>query len=96
MTYRLRHLLAYAPLPALFLSATVLHAQNSTGAISITVFDAGGAAVPNAQVVVTGTDTGVQLRTLTTNDHGIAEVPLVPPGNYNVSITATGFKTYQQ
>lgn len=96
MTYRLRHLLAYAPLPALFLSATMLHAQNSTGAISITVFDAGGAAVPNAQVVVTGTDTGVQLRSLTTNDHGIAEVPLVPPGNYNVSITASGFKTYQQ
>lgn len=96
MTHRLRHFLAYAPLPALFLSATMMHAQNSTGAISITVFDSGGAAVPNAQVVVTGTDTGVQLRSLTTNDHGIAEVPLVPPGNYNVSITATGFKTYQQ
>ncbi|MEZ2347052.1 carboxypeptidase regulatory-like domain-containing protein [Terriglobus sp. RCC_193] len=92
----MRHLLAYAPLPALFLSATMLHAQNSTGAISITVFDAGGAAVPNAQVVVIGTDTGVQLRSLTTNDHGIAEVPLVPPGNYNVSITASGFRTYQQ
>jgi hypothetical protein len=74
----------------------MLHAQNSTGAISITVLDPSGAAVPNAQVVVTGTDTGAQLRSLTTNDHGIAEVPLVPPGRYNISITASGFKTFNQ
>ena len=83
-------------MPALFLSAPMLHAQNSTGAISITVMDAGGASVPNAQVVVTGTDTGAQLRSLTTNDHGIAEVPLVPPGRYTIQITAPGFKTFNQ
>lgn len=94
--FQLRHLLTFAPLPALVLSAGMMHAQNSTGAISITVLDASGAAVPNAQVVVTGTDTGAQLRSLTTNDHGIAEVPLVPPGRYNVSITSTGFKTFNQ
>ncbi|MGI4758259.1 MAG: carboxypeptidase regulatory-like domain-containing protein [Janthinobacterium lividum] len=92
----LRQILVRAAMPALFLSATVLHAQNSTGAISITVTDAGGAAIPDAAVVVTGTDTNVQLRTLSTNDHGGAEVPLVPPGRYNVSITAIGFKTFQQ
>lgn len=92
----LRQILRNAAMPALFLSATMLYAQNSTGAISITVTDSTGGAVPNAQVVVTGADTGVQLRSLTTNDHGIAEVPLVPPGRYNISITSPGFKTYNQ
>jgi hypothetical protein len=74
----------------------MLHAQNSSGALSITVFDAGGAAVFGATVTVTGTDTGAQLRMLQTNGKGIAEVPSVPPGNYNVVIAAHGFKTLQQ
>ena len=32
------------------------------------------------------------LRTLQTNEFGVAPIPLVPPGNYDVSVTATGFK----
>lgn len=92
----LDQIITRASVPALVLSATMLHAQNSTGAISIAVTDAAGAAVPNAQVVVTGTETGAQLRSLTTNDQGVAEVPLVPPGRYTVQIVATGFKSFNQ
>ncbi|WP_169315304.1 TonB-dependent receptor [Terriglobus roseus] len=92
----MRSILRSAPVIALALSATMLHAQSASGAISITVFDAGGAAVAGATVTVTGTDTGAQLRILQTNDKGIAEVPLVPPGKYNISIAAPGFKTLQQ
>ena len=78
------------------LLAAVAPAQNSTGSISITIVDSSGAAVPGATVTVTGTDTGAQLRQLKSNGLGIAEVPLVPPGRYNVDISAPGFKSFQQ
>ena len=31
-------------------------------------------------------------RTLQTNEFGVAPIPLVPPGNYDISVTAAGFK----
>ena len=68
-------------------------AQTSTGEMSVTVLDASGAVVPNAAVVITGSDTGNTLRTLRANDHGLAPVPLLPPGKYDVTISAQGFKT---
>ena len=82
-------------LPLVFY-ACILQAQNSTGTISVTVRDPSGALVPGATVSVTGTDTGTRLRQLKTNGEGIADVPLVPPGRYNVSITMQGFKSYER
>lgn len=67
--------------------------QGSTGSIDINVTDSSGAVVPGADVTVTGTDTGALLRHLSTNSQGIAQVPLVPPGHYNVDITMGGFKS---
>ncbi|MGI4853893.1 MAG: carboxypeptidase regulatory-like domain-containing protein [Janthinobacterium lividum] len=78
------------------LAASALRAQNSTGAFSITVLDGSGAAVPGATVTITGTETGVQLRSLATNSEGRADVPLVPPGRYNVDIALPGFRGFQQ
>jgi hypothetical protein len=79
-----------------FFLAGVIHAQNSTGSISIRVTDSTGAAVPNANVTIVATDTGAQLRQLKSNEQGMADVPLVPPGRYNIDISLTGFKSFQQ
>jgi hypothetical protein len=68
-------------------------AQTSTGELSITVLDASGAVVPNATVTITGSETGNVLRTLSSNDRGLAEAPLIPPGNYDISVSLSGFKT---
>lgn len=67
-------------------------AQTSTGELSITVFDATGAIIPNASVTVTGSQTGNILRSLSSNDRGVVNAPLIPPGDYDISVTASGFK----
>ncbi len=68
-------------------------AQTSTGELSVTILDASGAVVPNAAVTVTGSQTGNVLRSLSSNDRGLANVPLIPPGDYDISVTSPGFKT---
>ncbi|MEO8726683.1 MAG: TonB-dependent receptor [Acidobacteriaceae bacterium] len=66
-------------------------AQNITGSIAGVVRDQTGAIVPNAQITVTNSDTGVLLRTLATNDSGAFTAPLLPVGHYVISATAPGF-----
>jgi hypothetical protein len=66
--------------------------QTSTGQLSVTVTDPSGAVVPNATVRITGSQTGNVLRTLQTNETGVAPIPLVPPGDYDLSVSAAGFK----
>lgn len=67
------------------------HAQTSgTGTISGTVTDATGAAIPNAQVLITDTDTGV-VRTLTTNGDGAYNATFLQPGHYEVLIGGGAF-----
>ncbi len=56
-----------------------------------TVTDASGAAVPNATVVITATDTGVT-HEVKTNDSGNYTFPDLTPGRYAVSATASSFK----
>lgn len=68
-------------------------AQTATGELSVTVLDATGGLVPSANVTVTGTDTGAKVRTLASNDQGMASVSLLPPGNYDVEVKAPGFKS---
>src|SRR5690242_3120252 len=77
---------------AIFVSCSI-SAQTSTGALSVTVLDATGASIPTATVTVTGSDTGNVLRTVPANNSGLADVPLIPPGTYDVSVSAPGFKT---
>ncbi len=92
-----RKLLAFLFSVALFFFAgaapTLSWAQTSTGELSVTVLDATGAVVPNAAVTVTGSQTGNVLRTLSSNDRGLANAPLIPPGDYDISVTSPGFKT---
>ncbi|MGA2213567.1 MAG: carboxypeptidase-like regulatory domain-containing protein [Bryobacteraceae bacterium] len=77
----------------LLVLAWSLTAQTAaTGALQGTVTDASGAVIPNATVSLTSTATG-QERTATTGADGTYRFPLLPPGNYDLKFTATGFKT---
>src|SRR5579872_776751 len=65
-----------------------------TASITGTVTDPTGAAIPNAQITVSNSEHGIK-RTTVTNAEGSYLVSAVPPGNYDLTITAKGFKKYQ-
>ncbi len=66
-------------------------AQAVSGTLLGTVIDNSGAAVPNAQVTITATETG-QVQQFKTNESGNYLVPGLQPGNYTVTMEAPGFK----
>ncbi len=66
-------------------------AQAVSGTLLGTVTDTSGAAVPNAQITITATDTG-QVQKFKTNESGNYLVPGLQPGRYTVTVEATGFK----
>ena len=72
--------------------ATRLSAQD-TGYISGTVTDKSGAAIASATVVITNVS-GSSTQTTTTNSDGAYVIAGLPGGNYNLSVTATGFQKY--
>ncbi|MBI4441762.1 MAG: TonB-dependent receptor [Acidobacteria bacterium] len=79
-------------LVCLLLTGSVAIAQVTTGTISGTVTDATGAIVPGAEVTVKNVDTGIT-RVMTTDERGRYTAPQLPPGNYEVSTSITGFQT---
>ncbi|MDR3701654.1 MAG: TonB-dependent receptor [Candidatus Sulfopaludibacter sp.] len=66
-------------------------AQNNTGIISGRITDQTGAVVPNAEITVTQTDTGVD-SVSQSNSEGLFRVPGLRDGPYKVTVTAAGFK----
>src|SRR4051794_4179120 len=77
-------------------SISPLLAQSSTGEIDVTVIDESDAIISNAKVSITGSDTGALVRTMGTNASGLAAVPLLNPGAYEVKIEKEGFRTLIQ
>jgi hypothetical protein len=73
-------------------SAVICYGQLDRAAILGTVTDASGGVVPGATVKVTSQGTAAEL-TLTTDSSGNFIAPVLPIGTYQVSATATGFKT---
>jgi hypothetical protein len=65
--------------------------QETRSTISGLVRDQQGASVPGAVVFVRNTDTGTANR-VTTNSTGYYEVNLLLPGNYEVTVEASGFR----
>jgi outer membrane receptor protein involved in Fe transport len=63
----------------------------STAVLNGTVSDPSGAAVPLARVVIKNQATGEEWNTQT-NSSGLYALPSLPPGSYQVSVTAEGFK----
>ena len=78
-----------------FLSLNMLLAQSGAGSIQGTVTDATGAVIPGASINVVNTETNVATNTKT-NDVGFYQVPGLFTGNYAVTITAPGMKTYKE
>ncbi len=65
-----------------------------TGQLTGSVRDASGAIVAKAQVTVSSPERGINRVTQTNND-GEYLVSALPPGNYNLAISAPGFKGYR-
>ena len=65
-------------------------AQSISGDLVGTVYDASGAAIPNATVVVKNDGTGVA-NTTKSSAAGDYRVPNLPPGTYTITVTAQGF-----
>jgi len=63
----------------------------NTGEIAGQVKDPSGAAIPGATVVATQTATQQKFNAVT-NDVGLFLLPQLPLGEYEVTVTASGFK----
>src|SRR5260370_27930022 len=66
-----------------------------TGDVVGTVTDPSGAVVSGATVTLSSVDTG-SMQTAKTGSTGAFRFPLVKPGQYKLSVTATGFRTTTQ
>lgn len=75
--------------------AATAYSQVNTADITGTVLDQAGAAVVGANVTAKNVATGLERRTVT-GDTGDYLVALLPPGEYEVRVEATGFATVVQ
>src|ERR1700757_2154980 len=88
-----RLMLLFTLLSTSILFSAAAQAQD-TASLTGSVKDPSGAAVANADVTVASPARGIN-RTTTTNSDGEYSVPALPPGSYDVSIAAPGFKKYE-
>ncbi|HJT86427.1 MAG TPA: TonB-dependent receptor, partial [Bryobacteraceae bacterium] len=80
---------------ALLASVPLWAQATAVSQINGTVRDAGGLAVPGAQVTVTQTATGLS-RTVLTGPEGAYVIPSLPVGPYRMTVTKQGFASYVQ
>lgn len=83
-------------LGVIFGPVTPCRAQSDTARLQGTVRDPSGAVVPGAQIKVTNQATNQTLRAATDAASGTFSFQNVPPGNYQIEIAKTGFKTLKQ
>ena len=80
---------------ALGILPPVATAQVSTAQLSGVVSDPSGAAIPNAEVTATQTDTKLVGRA-TTNQQGVFTILALPVGPYTIDVSARGFAPYEE
>src|SRR5579875_2039220 len=88
------------PTFGLFLAAVIIfsfssYAQQLTATLNGTAYDQSGAVVPNAEVVVKNEASG-DTRQTTANNSGYFTLTALQPGTYTVTISAQGFRSWQQ
>ena len=87
-----RSLQAVCVTAALVLLASALPiAQGATSTVSGSVVDNQAGAIPGAAIVIKN-EAGVSFEAVS-NGEGLFNIPGVPPGNYTVTVSLTGFKT---
>jgi hypothetical protein len=89
--FRGRALYIAAFLSVLYVAGPFLYGQASAGAISGTVTDSTGAAVPGAKVTITNQGTGIS-HDATTDNSGFFSDEGLTVGLYRVDVTKPGFK----
>jgi Carboxypeptidase regulatory-like domain len=77
----------------LCMAGSALGQATNSGDIRGTVTDASGGVIPGAKVTVQNVNTGVT-KVLYTNSAGVYDTVSILPGNYTVTISKEGFKTY--
>jgi hypothetical protein len=88
----LRHLCMFLLLGTILLgSSAVVLGQAVNATLLGTVTDSSGAAVANAKVLLTETNTGIS-HTSRTNESGNYVLPDLPPGTYTITAEQSGFK----
>jgi len=87
-----KHGVIFLAVCLLLLLATGAHGQQTVGAITGTVMDSSGAAVPDATVKAINAATNLEVVTHT-KSNGQYLVPELPAGTYKLTITKDGFKT---
>src|ERR1700677_4345172 len=88
---RLRRRLIWIRFLATALITQAFAQGGATGAITGTIQDPSGAYVANAEVRITNQDTGVLERSVTSGADGSFTAPLLPAGQYTVTVHQTGF-----
>src|SRR5690242_11557401 len=76
-------------------SFTALHAQSISATLTGVVSDASDAVVPGAKITLKNVGSGDVRRTVTNND-GYFTFASVPVGGYQVTVEASGFRTFEQ
>ena len=82
-------------LVSLFLLSWPLAAQDPVGTLEGLVQDPAGQRVAQARVTVRDLNTGAQ-RAATSNADGLFRLPILPVGDYAVTVEATGFAPFEQ
>ena len=83
----------YFSLLFLFICAVGVNAQDGTSTLRGTVVDPSGAVVPAATVSIANQETGINRRTVTTNESGDYVFTSLTPGLYRVTVEGANFKT---
>jgi hypothetical protein len=89
---RLERLACFAFMVWCAMVGPAAHAQLSTAHINGTVRDATGGIVPEARITLRSTETGVE-RTTVSNNAGNYSFVGIPPGNYTLAASRSGFST---
>jgi hypothetical protein len=84
-----------ACLAVFLLSAVFSFGQQLTGTLTGTTGDTTGAVVANAKITLKNQQSG-DVRTTVSNGSGHFAITAVQPGTYTVTITASGFKAWEQ
>src|SRR5262245_27456763 len=84
-------LLLWGLVPGSVVAPRALAQGGNRGAITGTIKDPGGAAIPNARVEIINRQTSTPERIVTTNSDGSFSATLLPVAVYRVVVTASGF-----